>query len=225
MSEKKVTLEKNNGQKRRGMLLAFEGIDGTGKSTQIRLLAESLRRMGHDVQVTREPTDGPVGQRIRELYASRAEVSKEEELELFLADRRQHVAEVIEPALAAGRIVLTDRYYLSTAAYQGAAGLDPAEIIRRNEQFAPVPDLVLLLVIPPALGVKRIRTLRGETLNAFEQEEGLQGVASIFDRLDRAYIRRIDASPSVEEVRRAVYEAVRELLIARSGSAAVGHTA
>ena len=84
------------------MLVAFEGIDGTGKSTQIRLLAESLCDMGHTVQLTREPTDGPVGQRIRELYASRAEVSKEEELELFIDDRRQHVAEIIQPALAAG---------------------------------------------------------------------------------------------------------------------------
>ena len=206
------------------MLVAFEGIDGTGKSTQIRLLAESLRDMGHNVMVTREPTDGPVGQRIRELFTSRAEVSQEEELELFLADRRQHVAEVIKPALSAGRIVLTDRYYLSTAAYQGAAGLDPAEIIRRNEQFAPVPDLVLLLVVPPALGVKRIRTLRGESLNAFEQEKELKKVAEIFDLLDRGYIRRIDASQSVEEVQRKVFAAVQQLLAARFGSVATGQT-
>ena len=206
------------------MLVAFEGIDGTGKSTQIRLLAETLRDMGHNVQVTREPTDGPVGQRIRELFTSRAEVSQEEELELFLADRRQHVAEVIKPALSAGRIVLTDRYYLSTAAYQGAAGLDPAEIIRRNEQFAPVPDLVLLLVVPPALGVKRIRTLRGESLNAFEQEKELKKVAEIFDLLDRGYIRRIDASQSVEEVQRKVFAAVQQLLAARFGSVATGQT-
>jgi len=221
---KKATRQKDNGQEKQGMLVAFEGIDGTGKSTQIRLLAESLRGMGHDVQVTREPTDGPVGQRIRELYASRAEVSNEEELELFLADRRQHVAEVINPALAAGRIVLTDRYYLSTAAYQGAVGLDPAEIIERNEQFAPVPDLVLLLVVPPALGIKRIRTLRGESLNAFEQEEGLKRVASIFDLLDRSYIRRIDASQSVEEVQRGVFAAVCGLLAARAGSVAPAQT-
>ena len=206
------------------MLVAFEGIDGTGKSTQIRLLAETLRDMGHNVQVTREPTDGPVGQRIRELFTSRAEVSQEEELELFLADRRQHVAEVIKPALSAGRIVLTDRYYLSTAAYQGAAGLDPAEIIRRNEQFAPVPDLVLLLVVPPALGVKRIRTLRGESLNAFEQEKELKKVAEIFDLLDRGYIRRIDASQSVEEVQRKVFAAVQQFLAARFGSVATGQT-
>jgi dTMP kinase len=211
-------LEKDNRQEKQGMLVAFEGIDGTGKSTQIRLLAESLRGMGHDVLVTREPTDGPVGQRIRELYTSRAVVSNEEELELFLADRRQHVTEVINPALAAGRIVLTDRYYLSTAAYQGAAGLDPVEIIKRNEQFAPVPDLVLLLNVPPALGVKRIRTLRGESLNAFEQEEELKRVASIFNQLDRSYIRRIDASQSVDKVQQAVFAAVGGLLAARAGS-------
>ena len=106
-----MTQKQNIEQKRQGVLVAFEGIDGTGKSTQIRLLAESLRDMGHTVQFTREPTNGPVGQRIRELYASRAEVSKEEELQLFIDDRRQHVAEIIQPALAAGQIVLTDRYY------------------------------------------------------------------------------------------------------------------
>ena len=201
------------------MLVAFEGIDGTGKSTQIRLLAESLRDMGHTVQLTREPTDGPVGQRIRELYASRDEVSKEEELELFLDDRRQHVAEIIQPALAAGQIVLTDRYYLSTAAYQGAAGLDPAEIIRRNELFAPVPDLVILLVVPPALGIKRIRTLRGEALNAFEQEAELKRVAAIFDQLDQKYIKRIDATQSVVTVQQAVITEVRQFL-SRRGNAA-----
>lgn len=219
-----MTLLNDDRQEGHGLLVAFEGIDGTGKSTQVRLLAESLRDMGHNVMVTREPTDGPVGQRIRELFTSRAEVSQEEELELFLADRRQHVAEVIKPALSAGRIVLTDRYYLSTAAYQGAAGLDPAEIIRRNEQFAPVPDLVLLLVVPPALGVKRIRTLRGESLNAFEQEKELKKVAEIFDLLDRGYIRRIDASQSVEEVQRKVFAAVQQLLAARFGSVATGQT-
>jgi dTMP kinase len=204
------------------VLVAFEGIDGTGKSTQIRLLAESLRDMGHTVQLTREPTDGPVGQRIRELYASRAAVSKEEELQLFIDDRRQHVAEIIQPALAAGQIVLTDRYYLSTAAYQGAAGIDPAEIIRRNEQFAPVPDLVILLVVPPALGIKRIQTLRGEALNAFEQEAELKRVAAIFDLFDQQYIKRINSTQSVAAVQKAVITEVRQFL---SGRGKVADTA
>jgi dTMP kinase len=217
-----LTQKQNIEQKRQGVLVAFEGIDGTGKSTQIRLLAESLRDMGHTVQLTREPTDGPVGQRIRELYASRAAVSKEEELQLFIDDRRQHVAEIIQPALAAGQIVLTDRYYLSTAAYQGAAGIDPAEIIRRNEQFAPVPDLVILLVVPPALGIKRIQTLRGEALNAFEQEAELKRVAAIFDLFDQQYIKRINATQSVAAVQKAVITEVRQFL---SGRGKVADTA
>jgi dTMP kinase len=217
-----LTQKQNIEQKRQGVLVAFEGIDGTGKSTQIRLLAESLRDMGHTVQLTREPTDGPVGQRIRELYASRAAVSKEEELQLFIDDRRQHVAEIIQPALAAGQIVLTDRYYLSTAAYQGAAGIDPAEIIRRNELFAPVPDLVILLVVPPALGIKRIQTLRGEALNAFEQEAELKRVAAIFDLFDQQYIKRINSTQSVAAVQKAVITEVRQFL---SGRGKVADTA
>ncbi len=214
-----MTKQQNIDQGRLGVLIAFEGIDGTGKSTQIGLLAESLREMGQSVQLTREPTDGPVGQRIRELYASRAEVTQEEELQLFIDDRRQHVEEVIQPALAAGRIVLTDRYYLSTAAYQGAVGLDPLEIIRRNELFAPVPDLVMLLVVPPALGIQRIRTLRGEALNAFEQEAGLKRVAAIFDQLDQDYIKRIDATRSVAAVQQAIITEVRQFLSGRGAAA------
>jgi dTMP kinase len=189
-----LTQNKNIDHEGQGVLVAFEGIDGTGKSTQIRLLAESLRDMGHTVQLTREPTDGPVGQRIRELY-------------------------IIQPSLAAGRIVLTDRYYLSTAAYQGAAGLDPAEIIRRNELFAPVPDLVILLVVPPVLGIERIRTLRGEALNAFEQEAELERVAAIFDQLNQKYIKRIDATQSVAAVQQAVFAEVKQFLSGRGDAA------
>jgi dTMP kinase len=199
-------------RERVGRLIAFEGIDGTGKTTQIRLLAETLRRAGHVVVTTREPTDGPVGRKIRDLFVSREKISNEEELELFLSDRRQHVEEVIRPGLAAGNIVLTDRYYLSTAAYQGAIGFDPREIIRQNEKFAPVPDLALILSIPAALGVDRIRTLRGERLNAFEQETELRRVAAIFDTLDYLYIRRIDGTRSIADVQEAVLHEVLLLL-------------
>jgi len=194
-----------------GLLIAFEGIDGTGKSTQIRLLAERLVSMGCDVVTTREPTDGPCGRRIRELFVSRASVSREEELELFLADRRQHVDEVIEPAIAAGKIVLTDRYYLSTIAYQGAAGLDPAEIRRKND-FAPKPDLVILLILPPEESAARIQGPRGQELNAFEQIENLHKVAAEFDRMNEDFIRRIDATLTVPEVHEQVVKEVRALL-------------
>ncbi len=194
-----------------GRLIAFEGIDGTGKSTQVRLLAEELSHRGHRVVMTREPTDGPFGQQIRRLYTDRDSVSRQEELELFVADRRQHVGQLILPALAAGKVVITDRYYYSTAAYQGAAGLDPQEIIRRNEEFAPQPDLVILLDLDPARGVDRIRNSRNQELNAFEQEEALARVAAIFNRLQGAHIQRLDADRSVAQVHAEVLQHVQLL--------------
>lgn len=198
--------------KRRGLLIAFEGIDGTGKSSQLRMLADTLAQLGQEVVITREPTDGPYGRKIRSLFTSRAGITPAEELELFMADRREHVREVIEPGLQAGRIVLTDRYYLSTAAYQGATGQDPEAIMAANETFAPVPDLVLLLTLPPDQSIHRIKALRGEALNDFEQEETLTRVAAIFAGLDRDYITRIDAVGSLAEVRERVEARVRHLL-------------
>jgi len=197
---------------RTGLLIAFEGIDGTGKSTQIRFLAATLAQQGHPVVVTREPTDGPYGRQIRALFTSRDEISPARELELFMADRREHVREVVGPALRAGKIVLTDRYYLSTAAYQGAAGQDPEAIIAANETFAPVPDLVLLLTMTPAQSIHRISVLRGEALNDFEQESSLTRVAAIFAALDRPYIARIDGAGPIEQVRREVAARVGRLL-------------
>ncbi|HSH14228.1 MAG TPA: dTMP kinase [Desulfurivibrionaceae bacterium] len=199
--------------KQRGLLIAFEGIDGTGKSSQIIMLAATLEQMGYQVVITREPTDGRYGRRIRSLFSNRARFTPAKELELFMADRREHVREVIEPALCSGRIVLTDRYYLSTAAYQGAAGQDPEAIIAANETFAPVPDLVVLLTLTPAQSIHRIRTLRGEALNDFEQEETLIRVAAIFAGIDRDYITRIDAAGSLAEVRDRVEARVRRLLV------------
>jgi dTMP kinase len=185
--------------KKRGILIAFEGIDGTGKSSQIKLLADYLRQVGHEVVCTREPTDGRYGQRIRELYVDRSKASLEEELELFIRDRQEHVSGLINPALDGGKIVLTDRYYFSTAAYQGAAGCDPAMVFARNS-FAPEPDLVLLLTMDPSVSMVRIRDLRGEDLNDFEQEDQLRRVAALFDSFDQPCIVRINAEQPLDDV-------------------------
>lgn len=197
-----------NPKKHPGVLIAFEGIDGTGKSTQAQLLADALQAAGKQIVLTREPTNGSYGQKIRELFVSRSAVSRVEELELFLADRREHVAQVVAPALAQGQIVITDRYYLSTVAYQGAAGLDPLDILAKNQEFAPFPDLVILLVLPIAQGLDRIQVMRQEALNAFEQAASLEQVAQIFDSFHGNAIRRIDGSRTPEEVHQEIMRQV-----------------
>lgn len=197
--------------KNRGILIAMEGIDGTGKSTQLRLLGRYLRGKGCPVIETREPTNGPFGRKIRELYVDRGKYSVEQELELFIGDRRQHVREVIEPALAGGRIVLTDRYYYSTAAYQGAAGMDPGEVFARN-RFAPRPDLVIMLTMRPEISLVRIQESRGEELNDFEQEDQLRRVAELFASFDDPSIRRIAADAPLETVAGEIRKAVDCLL-------------
>jgi dTMP kinase len=194
-----------------GRLIAFEGIDGTGKSTQLSLLADYLRGQCFTVVATKEPTDGPYGQQIRALYHNRGQVSPAQELELFILDRRQHVAQCILPALKQGAIVLTDRYYFSTVAYQGAAGCDPADIFARHD-FAPEPDLVLLLTMPPQASVARIQELRGETLNDFEQQAQLEKVAAFFASFPHACIARIQADRPVAEVQAHLRQAVAPLL-------------
>ena len=223
-----------------GLLIVFEGIDGTGKSTQMSLLARYLREKGLVVIETREPTYGQFGQQIRALYTNRNGVSPEQELELFLADRREHVHNVLTPALQEGKIILCDRYFLSTAAYQGvvdhsaagaisgasdarpgkqseaktlavAVGFTPAEIIAKNN-FAPSPDLALLFCAPPQLGIERITKGRGDTLNDFEQEATLQKVAAIFDSLELPYVKRINASGSIASIHQSVLQAVTPLL-------------
>lgn len=197
---------------RRGALIAFEGIDGTGKSTQIALLAEQLRALGYAVVTTREPTDGAYGKKIRTILKDRSLVTPEEELRLFLADRQEHITTVIAPALAAEMMVLTDRYYFSTVAYQGAAGHDPDEILRQNETFAPKPDLVLLLTASPTVGRERIYRLRKETPDSFEEHGYLDKVATIFATMKQQYIRRIDAQQPIATVHQEIMQHVRQLL-------------
>lgn len=198
-------------QSNQGLLIVFEGTDGTGKSTQLKLLSDYLKEKDYPVISTREPTEGQYGMKIRQLYVDRSSYSHEEELELFLADRREHVDTLLAPSLAEGKIVLCDRYFLSTAAYQGAIGFDPEAILQLNS-FAPDPDIALLFQVPLEMGLNRITSGRGDTLNDFEQQESLEKVAVIFASLKRPYIRPIDATGSIEEVHQRVVEQVSPLL-------------
>ena len=188
--------------------IVIEGIDGTGKSTQVRLLAEWFAAQGREVLASREPTDGPWGKKLRDSAAS-GRLSPAEELEYFLNDRRQHVDEVIAPALAAGKVVILDRYYFSTMAYQGARGFDPAEIRRRNEAFAPLPDLLLILDLEVSAAHERIGS-RGDTANEFEQRENLERCRQIFLALQgEPFVRIIPCNTSITEVAARLQHAVR----------------
>jgi dTMP kinase len=193
---------------KRGLLVVFEGLDGSGKSTQLARLAEALEAGGHAVVRTREPHDCPSGRRIRAMARSGEGVAPAEELAWFLEQRRDHVRDVIAPALAAGRVVLCDRYFLSTVAYQGARGLDPARILRESESKFPLPDLVLLLEIEPAAGLARVAGRGGTAEPAFEGEAFLTRVAREFRALDLPYLVRIDARGTPDAVAGRVAAAV-----------------
>ena len=185
-----------------GRLIALEGLDGCGKSTQLSRLAAALRARGHTVVETREPTDGETGQRIRSMARSGRRVSPEQELDWFWQDRREHVERVIGPALAAGHWVLSDRYYLSTVAYQGAHGLDWREILARSEAEFPVPDAVLLFELSVTEGLARTRARPGAAEPVFEREEHQRATEAIFRALELPYLVRVDAAGDVETVTR-----------------------
>ena len=160
------------------MFIVIEGIDGTGNSTQVKLLGEWFARAGRDVVLSREPTDGRWGRKLRESAAA-GRLDAATELEYFLSDRRQHVEELIRPSLAAGKVVILDRYYFSTMAYQGARGFDPGEIRRKNEAFAPVPDHLFILDLDVDAALVRIGS-RGDIANEFEQRESLEACRRVF---------------------------------------------
>lgn len=195
----------------RGLLIVFEGVDGAGKTTQVRLLDERLRREGYDVVCLKEPTEGTWGQKLRQLAQhGRQEVAPATELEWFLEDRREDVEHNIQPALGRGQIVVLDRYYFSTMAYQGALQLDPEAIRVRNEAFAPPPDLLFLLDVPAAQGLQRVRQ-RG-ALSHFERLDYLERVAAIFAAMQFPYLRRVDASADPTTVQARIWQEVASLL-------------
>jgi dTMP kinase len=194
-----------------GFFIVIEGIDGTGKSTQARRLGDWLMARGREVVLSREPTDGPWGTKLRESAAT-GRLSPEAELEYFLKDRRQHVEELIAPSLAAGKVVILDRYYFSTMAYQGARGIDPQEIRRKNEAFAPQPDLLLIIDLDVDSALTRIGA-RGDTANEFEKRENLIRCREIFLSLgEEPFARVIPSHGTLDEVASELRKVVSEMI-------------
>jgi dTMP kinase len=180
-----------------GFLIAIEGIDGAGKTTLAEGLAQALGHGGATVHVTKEPTRGPWGMRLRASAAS-GRLTPQDEADFLIRDRREHVDGLIAPALARGECVILDRYYPSMVAYQGAAGLDVDELMRAND-FAPRPDVLLLLDVAPDLGLQRIRE-RGDVPNAFETTATLEACRRIFLAMDVPGKHVLDAARDAEAV-------------------------
>ena len=194
-----------------GILIAFEGIDGTGKSTQCRMLSELLIKKKISNIVFAEPTKGKWGMKIRKLLSEgRKGISPEEELEWFINDRKEDVEINIKPALNAGKVVLMDRYYFSTAAYQGALGFDPQKIKADNENFAPQPDRVLIFHNSPEKSLERIESAR-ERKSTFERSDYLIKVQKIFKSFTGSKIRFISSDATLEEVHEQVLLEVQDL--------------
>ncbi|HTR37491.1 MAG TPA: dTMP kinase [Bryobacteraceae bacterium] len=196
----------------RSLFIVFEGIDGAGKSTQVRLLKEALERAGEQPVVSREPTDGPWGRMLRESAAT-GRMSLEEELHAFIEDRKEHVAGVLRPALEAGKIVILDRYFYSTIAYQGARGADVAEVRARMVAQFPIPDAVFILDAEPQVGVHRIAHSRGRP-DLFEDREYLERVRTIFKSMTGPGVHHIDASMPVEAVHARIMELLPQRVLA-----------
>jgi dTMP kinase len=195
----------------KGLLIVIEGIDGTGKSTQAKRLVASLVNHGHSVVLSREPTGGPYGRKILEASKSERSLTPQEEVDLFIADRQAHIEELIQPALKEKAIVVLDRYYFSSVAYQGVLeGMTPEAVRQANESFAIQPDLWLILDADPATGLGRVDE-RGQGTTGFERKEYLEKVASVFRALTGPNIRHVDAGRSIDEVAAEIETAVLEL--------------
>jgi dTMP kinase len=182
-----------------GKLIALEGIDGSGKSTQARRLGAALRARGIDAVVFREPGDSQAGDKLREQFRHGRTITPQQEADLFIADRRIDVRDNIVPALAAGRVVVMDRYYFSTMAYQGALGLDVEELRRENESFAPRPHLTLILDVPPETSAHRIVAARVRP-SSYEDVDYLAKVRKLFLSFCSGDIIALDATTPEDDL-------------------------
>jgi dTMP kinase len=188
------------------LFIVFEGIDGSGKSTQVRLLASRLKALGIPCIETAEPSDGRFGREIRSLIVR---PRPEDEARLFTKDRRDHLRRVILPALHADVTVICDRYLYSSVAYQGARGVSPERILAENRAFAREADVTFLLEIPVHEAIRRIGVGRGDSFSVFEGIEELTAVDAIYRGLKDDRIQRIDGSPSAEAVHDQVMRILR----------------
>jgi dTMP kinase len=205
---------------RKGLFISFEGTEGSGKSTQVSLLAEHLRFQGYTVRTIREPGGTPIGEEIRHTLKHSADneaMTAETELLLMNASRAQLVREVIRPALEAGEIVICDRFYHSTIAYQGYGRQLDLNMVNAIIDVAvgdTRPDIALLFVVQHEITSDRL--LKRQSTLPFMRDRIEEADRSFFERVARGYqaiaaaepgrIQRIDASGTVAEIKSAIWK-------------------
>jgi dTMP kinase len=180
--------------------MVFEGIDGSGKTTQSIKLKEYLMKKNFEAVWFREPSDSKWGQEIRKLARKNDSVSQKKELDLFLKDRKWNVNHNLKPALKKNKIVILDRYFYSTICYQGARGFNPEEIFSANIKFAPLPDLIFLIDIEVDIALKRIKKNRSEISELFEREEFLREVRRLYLNLNFPNLKKINGNQTIDEI-------------------------
>jgi len=224
LSDMACPLEVNN---MKGMFITFEGIEGCGKTTQIRLLDEHLKRKGFDTLLTREPGGTPIGEKIRSvlLNSAHTNMSPRTELLLYEASRNQHIFEKIAPAIGNGKIVLCDRYADATTAYQGTARRIQPEVVEEIHRVATgglMPDITMLLDCPAEIGLSRARSRNEKDPNAASMDRFEREEMDFHERVRNGYlniarrepnrVRVIDATTDVETMHRHIVEEVEKLL-------------
>lgn len=200
----------------KGKLITLEGPDGCGKSTQTELLSEWLESEGFEVEVTREPTNNPLGQLIRKSLEGKIDLTVEAEALLFAGDRALHVSEVIRPNLEIGKIVLSERYIYSSLAYQTSRGLSQ-EWVETINKPAITPDITIFIDVPPKVGSERMNNSRKS--DTFDQNLELQKkVREAYKRLaEEKNIPIVNGKKNKDEVHEEIKAEVKRVLHADSG--------
>ncbi len=194
-----------------GKLIAIEGCDGSGLSTQTKLLCEFLRNKNHEVLQTKEPTENFVGKVIRSVLRKEIITDRKTLQLLFCADRAHHIESEIIPALKNGKIVVTDRYIMSTLAF-GSLDVDREWLKKLNENF-PEPDLTIIIDVPEEVSMARIKSSRPK-IELFEEAEKLKKIRENYKKLSKEFpnVILIDGTKTAEEVSGRVKSAVERLL-------------
>lgn len=196
-----------------GLFIVFEGIDGTGKTTQIKKLKDFLTNLNYDVISFYQPTHGSWGKKLRQLFIDGHVIPIKEEIQLSVNDRRESVDHNILPALHQNKIVLLDRYYWSNAAYQGILDESYNYILEQNKEF-PEPDVIIYFDIEVDTAYKRILNERKEIPNQFETTSNLQKSKKIFEDIinDKSFTGSL-ITVSAEKEPKTVFESIKKEIV------------